>query len=90
MKKKNTINALEAFMIVKNTIPKSGHSKKVGEIIQKLKPTTKICDVLDSLDYVELIMNIEQKLNIAIPDDECNKHNNFGDIAKSIVKNLKP
>jgi acyl carrier protein len=77
----------EAFQIVKNTIPKEGHSKRVLELIKNLKPTTKIYDVLDSLDYVELIMNIEKKLCISIPDDECNKHNTFGDIAKAIISN---
>ncbi|MBQ2661992.1 MAG: acyl carrier protein [Clostridia bacterium] len=41
----------------------------------------------DSLDVVELIMDLEQKYNIEIPDDELPNIKTVGDIVDFITKN---
>lgn len=41
----------------------------------------------DSLDVVELIMDLEQQYNIEIPDDELPNIKTVGDIVAFIAKN---
>ena len=42
----------------------------------------------DSLDVVELVMGIEEKFSIEIPDEEAEKISTVGDVV-SYVENLK-
>ncbi len=42
----------------------------------------------DSLDVVELIMDLEQEYNIEIPNEELPKIHTVGDIADYIVANI--
>lgn len=41
----------------------------------------------DSLDVVELVMALEEKFNIEIPDDEAEKIATVGDVVKYIEAN---
>ena len=41
----------------------------------------------DSLDVVELVMALEEKFNIEIPDDEAEKIQTVGDAVKYIEEN---
>ena len=43
----------------------------------------------DSLDTVELIMELEKEFNIAIPDDQAEKINTVGDASAYIENNTK-
>ena len=43
----------------------------------------------DSLDTVELIMEFEKELNIAIPDDQAEKIATVGDAVNYITENAK-
>lgn len=43
----------------------------------------------DSLDTVELIMELEKEFNIAIPDDQAEKINTVGDAIAYIENNTK-
>ncbi len=43
----------------------------------------------DSLDTVELIMELEKEFNIAIPDDQAEKINTVGDAIAYIESNTK-
>jgi len=43
----------------------------------------------DSLDTVELIMELEKEFNIAIPDDQAEKINTVGDAIAFIENNTK-
>ena len=42
----------------------------------------------DSLDIVELIMNIEEQFNMEIPDEEAEKIVTVGDVVKYIAGNM--
>lgn len=71
--------------------------EKVQEIIAKqldIAPETvqmesKLIDDLkaDSLDIVELIMDLEQEFSIEIPDEELPKVQTVGDIVAYLEKN---
>ena len=41
---------------------------------------------LDSLDFVELVMKLEDEYVIKIPDEEANKLETISDVAKLIQK----
>ncbi len=41
----------------------------------------------DSLDVVELVMALEEKFNIEIPDDQAEKIQTVGDVVKFIEEN---
>ncbi|WQZ65350.1 acyl carrier protein [Helicobacter pylori] len=43
---------------------------------------------VDSLDIVELIMALEEKFGIEIPDEQAEKIVNVGDVVKYIEKQL--
>ena len=42
----------------------------------------------DSLDIVELIMNVEEQFNMEIPDEEAEKIVTVGDVIKYIAGNM--
>ena len=42
----------------------------------------------DSLDIVELVMNIEDEFNIQIPDDQAEKLITIGDVVEYIKNNM--
>jgi len=39
---------------------------------EDIKPDTNLRDLIDSLDYIEIIMMLEDRYNITIPDEELN------------------
>ena len=43
----------------------------------------------DSLDFVEIMLHIEQEFNIRIPDEEATNMKTFGDAVKIIMKYVK-
>ena len=53
---------------------------------EKILPETKLVDDLktDSLDIVELIMDLEQEFDMEIPDEELPKIQSVGDIIRYI------
>lgn len=55
---------------------------KLGAAETEITNETHLGDDLfaDSLDHVELIMEIEQEFSISIPDSDVDKINTFGDI----------
>lgn len=70
---------------------------KIVEMIQSLAPSlketvvlgeeTKILDLspeFDSLDHVELVMNVEDNWNIRFTDAEISKLSTIGDLASAI------
>ena len=63
---------------------------QLGVKIQEVTETAKFVDDLgaDSLDIVELIMELEDKFLIAIPDDEADKLIIVGDAIKYIEKRI--
>ena len=63
---------------------------QLGVKIQEVTDTAKFVDDLgaDSLDIVELIMELEDKFLIAIPDDEADKLITVGDAIKYIEKRI--
>ena len=63
---------------------------QLGIKIQEVTDTAKFVDDLgaDSLDIVELIMELEDKFLIAIPDDEADKLITVGDAIKYIEKRI--
>ena len=64
-------------------------AEQIGVSMDSLKPEAKFIEDLgaDSLDIVELMMNIEEAFNIDIPDDEAEKLLTVGD-ALSYIKNF--
>lgn len=73
------------------------HFEKVRDIIAKqldidvntITMTSRLIDDLkaDSLDIVELIMDLEQEFNIEIPDEELPKVQTVADIVGYLEKN---
>ena len=63
---------------------------QLGVKIQEVTDTAKFVDDLgaDSLDTVELIMALEDKFLIAIPDEEAEKLITVGDALKYIEKRI--
>jgi len=55
----------------------------------EVKPESKFVEDLgaDSLDVVELVMALEEKFNIEIPDDQAEKIHTVGDAVKYIEEN---
>lgn len=54
---------------------------------EEVKPETSFVDDLgaDSLDSIELVMALEEKFNIEIPDEDSEKINTVGDAVKCIA-----
>ncbi len=62
---------------------------KLGVEPAKITPEAKFVEDLgaDSLDTVELIMQLEDEFNIEIPDEEAEKLTTVGSVAEYIEKN---
>ncbi len=63
---------------------------KLGVELSKITPEAKFVEDLgaDSLDTVELIMQLEDEFNIEIPDEEAEKLTTVGSVAEYIDKHL--
>ncbi len=61
---------------------------ELGASADAIKPEAKIIEDLgaDSLDVVELVMALEEKFDISIPDEESAKIATVGDIVSYIEK----
>jgi acyl carrier protein len=59
---------------------------KLGVTADQIKPEAKFVDDLgaDSLDTVELVMELEEQFGIEIPDEEAEKIQTVGDAVKYI------
>jgi len=44
---------------------------------------------IDSLEEVEIVMNLEKKFNISVPDVEANDIKTVGDVVRLVEKTLK-
>ena len=73
-------------------------SEKIKELIAKQlnKPVSEITDEkeivkdlgADSLDVMEMLMNLEEEFNITVPEDDAMGIKNVGDIVK-LIENIK-
>lgn len=65
-------------------------AEQVGKEVAEVKEESKFIEDLgaDSLDIVELMMNIEEAFDVDIPDDDAQKIFTVGD-AISYVENMK-
>ena len=74
-----------------NTLEKISEliADKLGVEGSKVKPEAKFVEDLgaDSLDTVELIMQLEDEFNIEIPDDEAEKLTTVGSVISYIEEN---
>ena len=63
-------------------------AKQLSKDPTKIKPTDRIVEDLgaDSLDNVEMLMNLEESYGITIPDDEASKLQTVGDLVKYLDK----
>ena len=64
---------------------------QLGVAPDKVKLDSTLTDDLaaDSLDLVELVMNIEEEFDIHIPDEEAENISSVGDLVDFIKKNIK-
>ena len=62
---------------------------KLGVELSKIKPEAKFVEDLgaDSLDTVELIMQLEDEFNLEIPDEEAEKLTTVGSVVEYIEAN---
>jgi len=64
--------------------------KSLGYILEITDDTNLTSDCgFDSLDFVEIMLHIEQEFKIRIPDDEAIEMKTFGDAVKIIMKYVK-
>ena len=63
-------------------------AKKLGKKVEDVKPESKLIDDLgaDSLDIVELLMELEDSYGITIPDQDAMQLSTIGDIIKFMEK----
>lgn len=47
---------------------------------ETLNSETRFRETIDSLDYVELVMHLEEKLNIEISDEDAERINTIGEL----------
>ncbi|PAF51729.1 acyl carrier protein [Helicobacter sp. 13S00401-1] len=66
-------------------------SQNLSVDLEAVKPESEFVKDLnaDSLDVVELIMALEEKFNIEIPDEEAEKIKKVSDVVDYIAKNVK-
>lgn len=66
-------------------------AEKAGCEISEVNEQTNLEETLgmDSLDRVELIMEIEKEFIISVPDDEAEKVSNLSDCVALVEKHLK-
>jgi acyl carrier protein len=64
-------------------------ANQLGIDPEKILPETKLVDDLktDSLDIVELIMDLEQEFDVEIPDGDLPNVKTIGDIVAFLEKN---
>lgn len=64
--------------------------EQMGVSADKVSPETSFVNDLgaDSLDTVELVMELEEKFEITIPDEDAEKIQTVGDAVTFITKNL--
>lgn len=65
-------------------------AKQLRKPVAEVTPTKKLKEELnaDSLDVVELMMNLEEEYDLTIPDDELLKMQTINDVADYIDKAL--
>ncbi|WRC04010.1 acyl carrier protein [Helicobacter pylori] len=65
-------------------------SEQLGIDVSQVTPEAKFVKDLgvDSLDIVELIMALEERFGIEIPDEQAEKIVNVGDVMRYIEKQL--
>ena len=70
---------------------KSIIAEQLGVKAEEVAPESSFVDDLgaDSLDTVELIMQLEEEFNIQIPDEDAEKISTVGDAVKYIDDHLK-
>lgn len=66
-------------------------AKQLRKPISEVTPTKKLKEELnaDSLDVVELMMNLEEQYDLTIPDEELAQMSTIADVADYIDKVLK-
>ena len=76
------MNESEIFAKVKNIV-----TEQLSVEPDSVTPSANFADDLnaDSLDTVELVMALEEKFNIEIPDEDSEKINTVDDVVKYIV-----
>jgi len=69
---------------------KSIIAEQLGVKVEEIEPTSSFIDDLgaDSLDTVELIMQLEEEFNIEIPDDDAEKMRVVSDVYKYIEEKI--
>lgn len=62
--------------------------EQLGVNVEEAEPASSFIDDLgaDSLDTVELVMALEEKFNIEIPDEDAEKIQTIGDVIKYIER----
>jgi len=77
---------METFDTVKEII-----QDKLGVEPSKITENASFIDDLgaDSLDTVELIMQMEEEFNLEIPDEEAEKLTTVGDVVRYIEENVE-
>jgi acyl carrier protein len=62
---------------------------KIGCQIEEIEPATDVYSLgMDSLDYIEIVMEIEKHHNIEIPDIEAEKVRTFSSLIDVIEQSL--
>ncbi|MBI4230933.1 MAG: acyl carrier protein [Planctomycetes bacterium] len=66
-------------------------AEQMGVEKEKITPETSFVNDLraDSLDTVEIVMELEDKFSVSIPDEEAEKIQTVGQAISYIEKNLK-
>ncbi len=65
---------------------------KLGVDLKEVVPSANFINDLsaDSLDRVELIMEMEKEFNLAIPDEKAEKLETVGEVIEYVENNYKP
>lgn len=66
-------------------------SKQLNKPVEEITEDKEVVKDLgaDSLDVVEMLMNLEEEFNITVPEEEAVNIKTVGDIVKSIEENNK-